>query len=119
MNLTLCPIIWLGDSRKQIKSMPDEVQDAIGWQLQQAQAGMKPKLAKIFKGTGSGIYEIVKRFDSDTYRAVYAVQIGKNIYVLHCFQKKSKKGIATPQKDVNTIKRRYQEALELEKNYGS
>ncbi|BAU67533.1 hypothetical protein STA3757_49550 (plasmid) [Stanieria sp. NIES-3757] len=54
-----------------------------------------------FKGIGSGIFEIVTRFDSDTYRTIYAVQIGKHIYVLHAFQKKSPKGIKTAQKNLN------------------
>lgn len=120
MDIELRSITWLGDSRKQIRTMPDEVQDVIGWQLQEVQAGLTPNLAKPFKGVGSGVFEIRARFDGDTFRAVYAVQIGEEIYILHCFQKKAKKGIATPQKDVNLIKQRYKEALatEKEKNNG-
>jgi phage-related protein len=70
--------------------------------------------AKPFKGVGSGVYEIVKRYDTDTYRAVYAVKIGEKVYVLHAFQKKSKKGIKTPQSDVDLIKQRYKDALARE-----
>lgn len=78
------------------------------------QAGETPIEAKPFKGVGSGVYEIVKRYDTDTYRAVYAVKIGDSVYVLHAFQKKSKQGIKTPQADVDLIKQRYKDALERE-----
>jgi len=73
-----------------------------------------PKDAKPFKGVGSGVLEIALRYASDAYRVVLALQIGKRIYVLHAFQKKSKKGIATPKRDVDLIKKRYIEAQELE-----
>jgi phage-related protein len=71
--------------------------------------------AKPFKGIGSGVYEIVKRYDTDTYRAVYAVEIGEKVYILQAFQKKSKQGIKTPQGDVDLIKQRYKDAQEREK----
>ncbi|MEH2219453.1 MAG: type II toxin-antitoxin system RelE/ParE family toxin [Nostoc sp.] len=71
--------------------------------------------AKPFKGVGGGVYEILKRYDTDTYRAVYAVKIGEKIYVLHAFQKKSKQGIKTPQADVDLIKQRYKDAVATEK----
>lgn len=61
------------------------------------------------------MYEIVKRYDTDTYRAVYAVKIGEKIYVLHAFQKKSKQGIKTPLADVDLIKQRYKDAVAREK----
>jgi len=64
-------------------------------------------------GIGSGIYEIVDRYDKDTYRAVYAVKLGNYIYVLHVFKKKSKQGISTPKEDVKIIKQRYKEAVKL------
>jgi phage-related protein len=76
-----------------------------------------PKDAKPFKGVGSGVVEIALRYSSDAYRVVLALQIGRRIYVLHAFQKKSKKGIATPRRDVDLIKRRYAEARELAHEY--
>jgi phage-related protein len=72
-----------------------------------------PKDAKPFKGVGSGVLEIALRYASEAYRVVVAVQIGRRIYVLHAFQKKSKKGIETPKRDVDLIKKRYSEAQEL------
>ena len=62
---------------------------------------------------GSGVFEIALRHDTDAYRTVLAVQLGRRIYVLHAFQKKSKKGIATPKQDIHLIKQRYKEAKEL------
>ena len=73
-----------------------------------------PKDAKLFKGVGSGVIEIALRYASDAYRVVLALQIGERIYILHAFQKKSKKGIATPKRHVELIKKRYTEAQELE-----
>jgi phage-related protein len=109
---SLRPINWMGDSRKRIREFPLEVQKRVGNALQLAQFGGMPLEAKPFKGVGSGVYEIVWRFDTDTYRAVYAVQIADEIYVLHAFQKKSKSGIKTPKQDVELIKQRYRQAVE-------
>jgi phage-related protein len=78
------------------------------------QSGLTPSDAKHFKGVGSGVYEIVTRFDKETYRTVYAVKIGEHVYVLHIFQKKSKTGIKTPQKEIDLIESRYKEALRHE-----
>ena len=74
-----------------------------------------PKDAKPFKGVGSGVFEIALRDDAGAFRTVLAVQLGENIYVLHAFQKKSKRGIATPKQDVDLIKQRYEEAKEWAK----
>lgn len=115
VEIALRPLIWMGDSRKNIREFPVDVQKSIGYALQLVQAGETPMEAKPFKGVGSGVYEIVKRYDTDTYRAVYAVKIGEKVYVLHAFQKKSKQGIKTPQADIDLIKQRYKDAQEREK----
>jgi phage-related protein len=108
-------VIWLGDSRKQVKEFPSEVRRSLGAALYDAQKGDKAPAAKPFKGVGSGVFEIAIRFKTDAYRAVYAVQIGEQVYVLHAFQKKSKSGIKTPPQDIEIIKRRYRQAVEMEK----
>lgn len=113
---TLRPIIWLGNAKKNILRFPKEVQKLIGDELQLIQFGEMPKDAKPFKGLGGGIIEIALKYDKEAYRCVQAVQLGQKIYVLHAFQKKSKKGIATPQKDIDLIKQRYKEATELAKD---
>lgn len=110
------PVVWLGNSKKNILGFPEEVRKLIGDELQLIQFGEMPKDAKPFKGLGSGIFEIALKYDKDAYRCVQAVQLGHKIYVLHAFQKKAKKGIKTPQKDVDLIKQRYGEAKELANN---
>jgi phage-related protein len=114
IEIALRPLVWMGDSRKNIREFPQEVQKAVGYALQLVQAGETPLSAKLFKGVGSGVYEIVKRYDTDTYRAIYAVKIGEKVYVLHAFQKKSKQGVKTPQADVDLIKQRYKDAVAIE-----
>ncbi len=112
----LRPIIWMGDSRKNILGFPEEVRKLIGDELQLIQFGAMPKDAKTFKGVGPGIIIIALKYDKEAYRCVQAVQLGEKIYVLHAFQKKSKRGIATMKKDVDLIKKRYKEAQELAKD---
>jgi phage-related protein len=82
------------------------VHKIIGDERQLIQFGGMPKDAKPFKGIGSGVFEIALRHDAEAYRTVLAVQLGERVYVLHAFQKKSKKGIATPKQDVDLIKQR-------------
>ena len=77
------------------------------------QYGGMPKDAKPLRGIGSRVIEIAIRHGGEAYRTVVALRLGRNIYVLHAFQKKSKKGIATPKQDVDLIKQRYREAKEL------
>ena len=109
----LRPVVWLGNSKKNLRDFPKGAQKLLGDELQLIQFGGMPKDAKPFKGVGSGVLEIALRYASDAYRVVLAVQIGKRVYVLHAFQKKSTQGIATSKRDVDLIKKRYAEAQEL------
>ena len=113
----LRPVVWLGSSKKNIQDFPKGAQKLLGDELQLIQFGGMPKDAKPFKGIGSGVLEIALRYASDAYRVVVAVQIGKRIYVLHAFQKKSKRGIETPRRNVELIRQRYAEARELENEF--
>jgi phage-related protein len=112
----LRPLVWMRSSKKNLRDFPLGAQKVIGDELQLIQFGGMPKDAKPFKGIGSGVFEIALRYDTDAYRTVVAVQLGKRIYVLHAFQKKSRKGIATSQHDIDLIKQRYAEARELAKD---
>ena len=107
------PVVWLGNSRRNIQAFPPDARRIIGGELQLMQYGGMPKDAKPFRGLGSGVIEIAIWHDGEAYRTVVALQLGRNIYVLHAYQKKSKKGIATPKQDVDLIKQRYKEAKEL------
>jgi phage-related protein len=108
---------WIGSSLKDMKAMPEDVRQAFGFALYVAQCGGKHPDAKPLKGfTGAGVLEIVEDYSSDTYRAVYTVRFADAVYVLHVFQKKSKKGIATPNEEIEKIKARLKMAEELHLN---
>jgi phage-related protein len=110
-DIKIKSLIWVGGCKKDLLEMPDEIQDAFGFALHEAQIGGKSTSAKPLKGFGSaGVLEIVENFDGDTYRAVYTVRYSNNIYVLHCFQKKSTKGISTPKPDLDKIQLRLKAA---------
>ncbi|WP_315837955.1 type II toxin-antitoxin system RelE/ParE family toxin [Bradyrhizobium prioriisuperbiae] len=103
--------VFIGSSLKDLKAFPLKVQNRMGFALHQVQAGDEPLAAKALKGFGGrSILELVDDFDGDTYRAAYTVRFAKMVYVLHAFQKKSKKGIATPQRDLELIKARLRDA---------
>lgn len=91
--------------------MPDEVQQSFGFALYQAQVGALNPDAKPLKGFGSaGVLEVVESWRGNAYRAVYTVRIAHAVYVLHCFQKKSKRGIETPKAEMDLIRERLKEA---------
>lgn len=102
----LTPITWVGSARADLKAAPAEVQDVVGLALLQAQLGGIALQAKRLKGDLSGLIEIVADAASGTYRAVYTAKLAGRLYVLHAFQKKSTRGIATPKHDVELIKQR-------------
>jgi len=77
-----------------------------------AAEGSKSDIAKLMKGLGSGIYEIALGYRSDAYRAVYAVKLGEDIWVVHAFQKKSTKGIKTPKREIDLIRTRISQLKE-------
>ena len=99
-------LTWLADSRSRVKSFPAGVQDDIGYALYAAQLGEKSVRAKALHGFAGSVMEIAAHDPSGTYRAVYTVSIGKSIYVIHAFQKKSKAGIATPKSEMEVIRQR-------------
>lgn len=107
-------IIWVSTSLEDLKKLPQEPVKAIGKSLLAVQDGDFPSNAKSMTDL-SGVYEIRTNFDKNTYRAVYAVNLGDVIFVLHAFQKKSKKGIATPKPDMDKIRNRLKRAKEIAK----
>ena len=97
----------MASSKKDLLAMPEEVRDIFGYALHLAQAGQKSPNAKPLKGFGgAGILEVVEDFRGNAYRAVYTVRFKDSVYVLHCFQKKSKQGAETPKPDMDLIKDR-------------
>lgn len=118
-NEKLKPVKWIGNSLEDLKNLPNEVSRKFGYAIYLAQMGTKHPLTKPLKGfNGAGVLEVVQNFDTDTYRAIYTVKFAGVVYVLHIFQKKSKKGIATPKKEIDLINQRLQQAQEhYQKNY--
>lgn len=108
-------LVFIGNSRKDIRKFPNAVRDDIGFDLYEVQRGKTPESAKSFKGL-SGVMELVERYNTDTFRTVYVAKLGGVVYVLHCFKKKSKQGIKTPKEDIEIIKQRYKQALALSKS---
>jgi phage-related protein len=108
------PIVWVGSSRRDLRGFPREVRRDIGQSLYAAQQGEMDPSAKPLKGFGGGtVIELVSEDRGGAWRAVYTVGFEEAIYVLHAFQKKSKKGIATPNKDIKLIHQRLADAERL------
>ncbi len=105
------PLFWVGSSRKDLRSFPNEVKLTMGFALWQAQLGRIHSDAKPLKGFGgAGTLEVVEDYDGNTYRAVYTVKFAGVVYVLHAFQKKSKTGKKTPLHEIDLIKQRLKRA---------
>lgn len=112
------PLKWIGSAKRDLDSMPEDVKDLFGHAIDLAQAGGKHQDAKALSGFGSaGVLEVVEDFRSDTYRAVYTVKFAGWVYVLHCFQKKSKSGIKTPKEDMDMINARLKAAKQDFENW--
>lgn len=114
-------LFWIGSSKRDLMELPLDVRRFFGHALHFAQHGERHDAAKILKGFGSaGILEVLEDDAAGTYRAVYTVKFAEAVFVLHCFQKKSKRGIATPKADIEIIRARLKvaEALALELQHG-
>jgi phage-related protein len=105
------PLSWEGSSKKDFKTFPISVQKDLGVALFIVQSGGTPPSAKPWKGLGTGIFELVDDHRGDMFRAVYTVRIGDAIHVLHAFQKKSRSGVATPQRDIELVEKRLKAVL--------
>jgi len=108
------PVVWVGSSRRDLREFPREVRRDIGRALYAAQDGETDPAAKPMRGFGGGsVVEIIAHHRGATWRAVYTVRFAEAIYVLHAFQKKSKRGIATTKRDIELIRQRLAEAERL------
>ncbi len=107
-------LFYVGSSQKDLAAFPGDARDEVAAALQLALTGGKHPSAKPLKGfTGAGVVEVVADDDGNAYRAVYTLKLDDCIFVLHAFQKKSKKGAATPRRDIELIKTRLKRAREL------
>ena len=107
-------LVWVGSSRRDLREFPPAVRRTFGVALFAVQLGETPSDAKPLRGFGgAGVLELIDDHRGDTYRAVYTVRFATRIYVLHAFQKKSKRGIATPKRDLELIRERLKWAERL------
>ncbi|MEO8409190.1 MAG: type II toxin-antitoxin system RelE/ParE family toxin [Propionivibrio sp.] len=108
------PLEWIASSYKDLMALPPDVRRRFGYALSLAQMGDQDDAAKVLKGFGgAGVLEVVEDDTGGTYRAVYTVKYAEAVFVLHCFQKKSKRGIATPKSDIDIIRVRLKVAEAL------
>jgi len=106
-------IVWVASSLEDLKRFPEPVQKVMGFALFQAQCGGKHLQARPLKGFGgAGVLEIIEDFDGNTFRTVYTVRFADAVYVLHAFQKRSKKGIKTPKREMDVVRSRLRMAQE-------
>jgi phage-related protein len=110
------PLEWVGRALDELMALPASVRRSMGFTLRFVQGGVNPDNVKPLKGfKGAGVLEVIEDYDGDTYRLVYTVKLAGVVYVLHCFQKKSKKGIATPKPTLDLIRQRLRAAEAMHK----
>ena len=107
------PISWIKAARKDFEEFPEEAQLEILRALTIAAEGQKADIAKPMKGLGSGVFEVALAWRGDAYRTVYAVQLGRDIWIVHAFQKKSKTGIKTPKQEIDLIEQRLKQLRKM------
>lgn len=107
------PVIFLGDSHPYLQALPDTTRRAIGFQIHRLQLGLMPKDFKSMNSIGKGVYEIRIAQDRSAFRVIYTLKFRGTVYVLHIFEKKSRR---THPNDILTAKRRYSEILENDQN---
>ena len=107
-------VLWVSGAKTDLLDFPDAVRRTIGFAVHLAQIGLKHEQAKPLHGFGgASVLEVVEDHRGDTYRAVYTVRFEDAVIVLHAFQKKSKRGIATPAHEIDLIRKRLKLAEEL------
>ncbi len=111
-------LVWVASSLKDLRAFPEEVRQVMGFALYRAQTGGKHVAAKPLQGFGgAGVLEVVEDHAGDTYRAVYTVRFAEAVYVLHAFQKKARRGIATPKHEIDLIRSRLATARQLHEQH--
>jgi phage-related protein len=107
------PLAWIGSSRKDLIAMPEALRKEFGVALDLVQQGLTPEGAKPLKGRAAGAVQLSDDHRGDTYRAVYTIELAGVVYVLHCFQKKAKRGSETPKAEIEVIEARLKAARAL------
>jgi phage-related protein/predicted XRE-type DNA-binding protein len=107
-------LVWIASSRRNMRALPKKVRRIFGLALFAVRIGETPPIAKSLKGFGgSGVLELIENDQGGTYRAIYTVRYATAVYVLHVFQKKSKRGKATPPQDIELVASRLKRSEEM------
>ena len=107
------PISWIKAAHRDVEYVPEGAQMDVRRALTMVAEGRHPDIAKPLRGLGSGVLELALRHRGEAYRVVYAVQLGADIWILHAFQKKSKRGIETPQIEIDLVRERLKRLKEM------
>ncbi len=99
-------ISWIKSAKRDFMKFPKQVQLQMGRALHIAALGQMADICRPMKGLGPGVLEVRVSHRTNAFRTIYAVKLGKDIYVIHAFQKKSSAGIKTPKKEIDLIKSR-------------
>ena len=113
MARTTRPISWIRAALKEFEAFPEGARTTCLTALTIAAEGGKTDIAKPMRGMGTGVLEIALAFRGDAYRVVYAVQIAEEIWVIHAFQKKSTRGVETPNREVDLVRDRLKRLKEM------
>jgi phage-related protein len=113
MTRTTRPISWVSAARKDFADFPEGAQAICLAALTVAAEGGKADIAKPLKGLGSGVMEIALPYRGNAFRVIYAVQIGRDLWVVHAFQKKSTQGIKTPKHELDLVAARVKRLKEM------
>ncbi|WP_293455479.1 type II toxin-antitoxin system RelE/ParE family toxin [Phenylobacterium sp.] len=100
------PIGWIKAAQREFAEFPQDARSRFAGALTIIAEGRKPDIAKPLTGLGSGVMELALKYRGDAFRVVYALQIGEAIWVIHAFQKKATKGIATPKHEIDVVRER-------------
>jgi len=107
------PVSWIKAALKEFETFPERARPVCLAALTIAAEGGKADIAKPMHGLGPGVFEIALPFRGDAFRVVYAVQLAKEIWVVHAFQKKSTRGIKTPKPEIDLITDRMKKLKEM------
>ena len=110
------PISWIKAARKEFEKFPVGARTDILFALTLAAEGRKADIANPMKGLGSGLFEVALAYRGDAYRTIYALRLDEVVWVIHAFQKKAKRGIRTPPKEIDLVRRRIRRLKEMLKN---
>jgi phage-related protein len=107
------PISWIRAALRDFETFPEDARTICLAALTIAAEGGKTDIAKPMKALGSGVFEIALPHRGNAFRVVYAVQLGEELWVVHAFQKKSKQGIKTPQREIELVRERLRRLKEM------